>query len=125
MQLHKHKFGTAIVAGDLNSNVIWDKCDRQWNHSDVFRELSEISIKSFYHHFKKEEAGKESVPTFFHRKNANKSYHIDYLLGSSMIVNNMSSISVGEPSEWIKYSDHMPIICEVKGCEELDTKEKI
>lgn len=114
MQLHKNKFETAVLAGDLNSNVIWDKWDRWWNHSDVLRELNEIEIKSLYHHFTKEEAGKELIPTFFHRKDIKKPYHIDYLFGSSSIKDDMTNFTIGNVDEWLQYSDHMPILCELK-----------
>lgn len=113
MQLHKSKFSKAIIAGDFNSNVKWDKWDRWWNHSDVVRELAELKIKSLYHRFYNENAGQETKPTFYHRKNLEKSYHIDYIFVSDMIVKEINSFRIQEAKDWLQYSDHMPICCEI------------
>lgn len=44
--------GKAVLAGDLNSNVRWDKWDRWWNHSDVVNDLAAMGLRSVYHqHF--------------------------------------------------------------------------
>jgi exonuclease III len=41
LKLHKSKLDKAIIAGDLNSNKLWDKKRRKWNHSEVVKVLSE------------------------------------------------------------------------------------
>lgn len=71
-------FEHIIIAGDFNSNRIWDQWDRWWNHSDVIKILEEKNIKSLYHLTTLEEQGKESCPTFYLQKNEGKPYHIDY-----------------------------------------------
>ncbi len=110
LQLHKEKLGDSIIAGDLNSNIIWDKWDRWWNHSDVVRELAEINISSFYHKYHKEEQGKESKPTFYLQKNINKPYHIDYIFGSGCFHYNIIDLNIGQVQDWLAFSDHMPVI---------------
>ncbi len=110
LQLNKFKFGKSIIAGDFNSNVIWDKWDRWWNHSDVVRELGELKIESFYHKFFLEDQGKESKSTFYLQKNIKKPYHIDYIFGSTSFTNSIKSLAVGETSKWLELSDHMPVI---------------
>jgi exonuclease III len=139
LQLHKKKLGTSnaefvssqtmnkhesrsvgtqtannsIIAGDFNSNVFWDKPRRNWNHSDVVRELNEIGIDSLYHTFYKEDQGQETIPTFIFQKNVSKPYHIDYIFASTELIQNIKSVSVGQPERWLKMSDHMPVICEI------------
>ncbi len=110
LQLHKDKIKKGIIAGDLNSNAIWDKWDRWWNHSDVVRELADGGICSIYHHQTNTEHGKEDIPTFFLQKNAQKPYHIDYIFASEILIPDRSSnMEIGKREDWIKWSDHMPI----------------
>lgn len=112
IQIHKSKLKNTIIAGDFNSNVIWDQWDRWWNHSDVVRELEEINIKSLYHLSMKEEQGKESIPTFFLHRKPEKPYHIDYIFGSKKYYDNLKSIKIGSVEKWLKFSDHMPLFAE-------------
>ena len=112
LQVNKTKFKKSLILGDFNSNVFWDKSRRWWNHSDVVRELSEIGIESLYHQHWNEEQGKESKPTFFLQKKSEKPYHIDYVFGSMDFQNRLKKMEVGNVNQWIKISDHMPIICE-------------
>lgn len=112
LQLHKPKLGKTLIAGDFNSNVIWDQWDRWWNHSDVVTELSEIGIESLYHSFSGELQGNETRPTLFHQRNLNKPYHIDYIFGSSEFVENLKQIEIGILEKWFPLSDHLPVISE-------------
>ncbi len=112
LQINKTNLNKALIVGDLNSNAVWDKWDRWWNHSDVVNELKEIGIESLYHKFKNEEQGKESQPTFFLHRNLEKPYHIDYIFGSAEFSNGLKSVEIGEAKEWLKLSDHLPMICE-------------
>ncbi|MBL7691712.1 MAG: endonuclease/exonuclease/phosphatase family protein [Flavipsychrobacter sp.] len=107
---HKGKLSDSIIAGDLNSNPIWDTRARNWNHSDVTRELREMGIVSAYHHIRNEVPGKELSPTFFLQKNLLKPYHIDYIFANESILSaSDSTIEIGETETWIKISDHMPV----------------
>lgn len=115
LQIHKTKLSNAIIAGDFNSNVIWDKWDRWWNHSDVLRELAELGIESLYHKFYNEEQGKEVRPTFYLRKNRTKPYHIDYIFGSADFADSIETFAIGHPEQWLELSDHMPVILTVGG----------
>jgi exonuclease III len=112
LQKHKTKLTKTIIAGDLNSKVIWDRKGRQWNHSDVVRELKELKIESTYHYFYKDEPGKESRPTFFLQKNEKKKYHMDYVFASEEYLRSLKSIEIGKIEDWINESDHMPVVCE-------------
>jgi len=112
-QLNKMKFGKCIVMGDFNSNTIWDKPLRTWNHSNVIRELSKLKIESFYHLNRKEQQGKETTPTLYLQRNLSKSYHIDYIFGSETFSSQLKCLTVGQPEKWLEVSDHMPIYCEL------------
>lgn len=113
LQLHRERLAASnplLIAGDFNSNTCWDEWDRWWNHSDVVRELSEIGIESFYHHYLNEAQGQESHPTLYHRYNKDKPYHVDYVFGSREFLKDGGiSLAVGDANDWLAYSDHMPI----------------
>ena len=115
LQLHQAKIamGDMIICGDFNSNKIWDKKGRLWNHTNVVQELEDIVLVSLYHALKKEAQGHESKPTFYLQRNISKTYHIDYAFIPSSLYTQNSNIEVGEHEEWLHYSDHMPIIFEV------------
>jgi exonuclease III len=113
MKLHKTKFKTAILAGDFNSNVFWDKKNRKWNHSFVVSELQEIGIESLYHRYKMEEQGKETEATFYLTKKIDKPYHLDYIFASKIYSDSMKKIEIGKADFWMKHSDHMPVFCEI------------
>jgi endonuclease/exonuclease/phosphatase family metal-dependent hydrolase len=108
--LNKSKFANCIITGDFNSNSIWDKPRRTWNHSNVVNELRELKIESFYHLDKKEEQGQETTPTLYLQRNLNKPYHIDYIFGSDSFSKRLKSVTVGQPEKWLEISDHMPVI---------------
>ena len=113
IQLHKMKMRKSnfVLCGDLNSNVCWDEWDRWWNHSDVVRELKEIGISSIYHRYYKEEQGNETKATLYHQRNLLKPYHVDYVFAKEDLFDRTENeIIIGHPDQWLKFSDHMPII---------------
>jgi exodeoxyribonuclease-3 len=69
---------STVLAGDFNSNTIWDKKRRAGNHSTVVKRLAEKNNHSVYHAHYKQEQGEEQHPTFYLYKNKAKPYHIDY-----------------------------------------------
>lgn len=114
LQVNKSNFKKILIAGDLNSNAIWDQWDRWWNHSDVVKELEEINITSLYHKYFKEIQGKETKPTFFLQRNLSKPYHIDYCFSSNEFTSDLKKIEVPEFDNWCHSSDHVPIIITFK-----------
>lgn len=110
LQVNKSNFRKIIIAGDLNSNSIWDEWDRWWNHSDVIKELEEQNIKSLYHTFYKENQGKETKPTFFLQRNLIKPYHIDYCFSSNEFTTKLKNVEIPEFDNWMHLSDHVPMI---------------
>ncbi|PKA22706.1 endonuclease/exonuclease/phosphatase family protein [Leptospira levettii] len=105
-QIIKHK---PFIIGDFNSNSIWDKRDRWWNHSEIVSLLDTWNYKSLYHQFFSEKQGNESIPTFYLQRNIEKSYHIDYAFLPSDKADK-SKIEIGKFKDWIDLSDHLPII---------------
>jgi len=110
LQIHREQIAVEniLIVGDFNSNAIWDKQDRWWNHSSVVAELKQVGIRSLYHHQEGEAQGQETVPTFFHHRNRSKPYHIDYAFCSSDILAK-AHLRIGEKDEWLEASDHMPL----------------
>ena len=109
LQVNKSKLNNSIIAGDFNSNAIWDESDRWWNHTDVINELKEIGIESLYHKIRNEKHGKESQHTFTHRA-LKKSYHIDYCFASKLFADKVKIVTVEPFEKWKHLSDHSPLI---------------
>jgi exonuclease III len=114
LQVNKDKLNESIIAGDFNSNTIWDEWDRWWNHSDVVNEFKELGIESFYHKFTGELHGKETKPTLHFQKKSTRPYHIDYIFGTRKFTDKIIKFEIGQFDRWIKISDHMPIMCEIE-----------
>ncbi len=106
-------FDNILIAGDFNSNVIWDEWDRWWNHSDVINILKQKNIESLYHKVTNEEQGKESKKTFFLQRKIEKDFHIDYFFGSSNF-QNPKGLTLGNYDDWIGISDHIPLTLELE-----------
>lgn len=102
----------SILIGDFNSNAIWDKTKKMGNHSDVIQFLNDRQIYSLYHLLLDVEHGKEAHPTLFLLKQLEKPYHMDYCCASKKLITPQTTISIGTYEEWIKLSDHMPVIIE-------------
>lgn len=102
----------SILIGDFNSNAIWDEKRRVGNHTDVVNLLLEKDIQSIYHLKNNCAHGLEQDPTFFLVKNIEKTYHMDYCFASNRLISKKTTIKIGQYEEWIKLSDHMPVIIE-------------
>ena len=114
IQLHRAVLSAnpTVLAGDLNSNVRWDKWDRWWNHSDVVRELAQLGLQSVYHRSRTLLQGAETEPTFFLHRNVAKPYHIDYAFAPVEWLDACAAW-VGEPEKWLPHSDHMPLVVSI------------
>lgn len=116
IQLHRTNISSnpTVLCGDLNSNSQWDERDRCWNHSDVVRELAEIGLLSIYHNQTGEKQGDESTPTLFMYRKVDRPYHIDYAFAPGSILDACrTNFWIGDPNDWLEYSDHMPIAFEI------------
>ena len=100
----------SILIGDFNSNAIWDKERRIGNHTDVESFLNDKNIYSIYHQKKRLKHGNEKHPTLYLLKKLDRPYHMDYCFASKSLYSAKTRIKVGKYEDWIKLSDHMPII---------------
>ena len=112
LQINRENLIDSLIAGDFNSNVAWDQWDRWWNHSDVLKEFQELGLESLYHQYFKEPQGKETQPTLYFRKSLERFYHIDYVFASNPLLSELKRVEIGNPSDWMTVSDHMPLICD-------------
>jgi exodeoxyribonuclease III len=103
-----------IIAGDFNSNVIWDKLHRKVSHSMLVEKLESLNIFSTYHSYSNLAQGIEQHPTYFMYRHQNKPYHIDYCFVSSALLKKLDSVEIGDYNDWINYSDHVPVIATFK-----------
>jgi exodeoxyribonuclease-3 len=99
-----------VLAGDFNSNTIWDRKHRASNHSTVVKFLEDKGIYSSYHLHHKQVQGKEQHPTLYMYRHIDKAYHIDYCFVSAAMAENIRSVEIGNFDFWIRYSDHVPLI---------------
>jgi len=95
----------SIVAGDFNNSIIWDKPNNR-DFYNINEKLELIGLSSSYHKLTSEDFSQEKQGTFYHTKNIQKKYHIDYIYTCGMDV---KSINIGNFEDWVKYSDHCPI----------------
>ncbi len=103
-----------ILAGDFNSNTIWDKPRRKGNHTDVVELLERKGVRSAYHKYFNQIQGKELHPTLYMYRHKNKPYHIDYCFISKDFADRLKKVEVGDYGFWKKYSDHVPLIVTFK-----------
>ena len=99
----------SIVAGDFNNSIIWDKPSNK-DFYNINEKLESIGLSSAYHKLTSDDYGEEKKGTFYHTKNIQKKYHIDYIYTCGM---DLRSVNVGKFEDWIQYSDHCPITVEV------------
>jgi exonuclease III len=99
-----------ILAGDFNSNSIWDKPRRVGNHSELVKVLGRKRISSTYHHHFNQIQGKEEHATFHLYRHLNKPYHLDYCFASDDLMGKLQYVEIGSHELWNMDSDHLPLI---------------
>ena len=103
-----------IIAGDFNSNTIFDKPTKIATHSNLVKFLMSKRIVSTYHYFYNHRHGLEEHPTHFWKRKFDKPFHIDYCFASSQIMMKLKNVQIGNYETWTKHSDHKPLIVEFK-----------
>ena len=81
-------------------------------HLEIVGKLSQKGVKSLFHETNKVEHGKEKKEdaTYYHQRDVSQPFHCDYVFASDDMLKRMQSIEIGKPEEWLKLSDHMPLI---------------
>lgn len=103
-----------ILAGDFNSNSIWDRPKRAANHSNIVQKLRKYKIHSTYHTIRNEIQGEEKQPTFYLYKDKTKPYHLDYCFASIFFMERLKAVRIGSHKKWMPFSDHPPLIIDFK-----------
>jgi len=108
---HPEWFGCrpVVLAGDLNSNKIWDRKREVGSHSDVVNILTERGLVSAYHEFFAEAQGAETHPTLHLHRYAHRPYHVDHIFIPREWMQRLKMVEVGAYDEWSKRSDHCPM----------------
>lgn len=101
-----------VLAGDFNSNSIWDKPNRVYNHTSLVEFLKTKDIVSTYHHFHHQAQGQERDKTLFMHRKTDRSYHIDFCFASKALIDKLTNVEVGTYHAWTNYSDHKPVMVE-------------
>jgi exonuclease III len=101
-----------VIAGDFNSNTIWDKERPGRNHTEVVRLLKTYGSLSAYHAHFNESHGAETRPTYYFLHRQNRPYHLDYIFAPKAW--RVQSVQVGSFEEWGHLSDHVPVIVDLK-----------
>ncbi len=104
----------AILAGDLNNHVRWDKPGKASNHANTVAVCAMHGLVSAYHVHNNLEHGKERHPTLYWRDRTQigPKYHIDYAFISKRSVQLMQRVSIGSYQRWVAtgLSDHVPLL---------------
>jgi endonuclease/exonuclease/phosphatase family metal-dependent hydrolase len=102
-----------VLAGDLNSNKIWDAHRKVGNHSAVVKLLDEHRLVSAYHDYFDEPHGEESRHTMFFYRRRDRTFHLDYIFIPREWAVRLKAVEVGKFETWSKLSDHCPVVVDV------------
>lgn len=101
-----------VILGDFNSNQRSSPRGRMGNHAVLAANLQVLGLTSAYHFATGEKSGMETRPTFYHGRKAEQSGHIDYVFIPTRWIRRLKGVEVGNPNEWLSYSDHCPVMVE-------------
>lgn len=99
-----------IICGDFNCDVRLTDKRHGKNVYEVIEKLSEKGLVDAYHYLTGEEQGKESIPTFYWRRDLNSPFHLDHVFSAP---DKVKDLQIGNAEKWLGISDHMPIIFEI------------
>jgi exodeoxyribonuclease-3 len=103
----------AVVAGDFNNSVFWDRPRKRTNFVGIATFLSKLGLASAYHAVTGESFAQERHPTLWFLKRPMQGYHIDYCFMPQTWFSRSVSVWVGQHEEWLAHSDHAPLMITV------------
>ena len=103
----------AVVAGDFNNSVFWDRPGKRTNFVGIAHRLSQLGLVSAYHTATGESFAQERHSTLWFLKRPYQSYHIDYCFVPATWFARSVSVWVGPHEEWLAHSDHAPLLVSV------------
>ena len=112
--------GNLIMCGDFNADMSLGGPHAQ-NFSDFISTLRRYGLEDIYHRINDEREGDESQATFYLYKDLNKPLHLDHVFAESYIVTSFKILD----KEWLKYSDHLPLVFEIEVWPKIDSDMKI
>jgi len=109
--------GPAVVAGDLNNHVLWDKPGYAANHANAVEQFHNLGMTSAYHADRGVAQGDETKPTHYWRDRTKHgpTYHIDYIFMPRDWVAGLREMMVGGFEHWSGrgLSDHVPLVIDI------------
>ena len=109
----------AVVAGDFNNSVFWDRPGKWTNFVSIANSLAKLGLTSAYHAVTRESFAQERQATLWFLKRPHQGYHIDYCFVPRSWLFPSSTVWVGQHKEWLAHSDHAPLVVTVNDNEPL------
>lgn len=110
------KNGPVIIMGDFNLEKrvtsSYSGLGGKSGYNKIIDLFNSYNLISCYHHVNQEEYGMESQYTYYHYQDLEKPFHIDYCLVSQEFIADMKNFRIGEIGEYLRVSDHSPLIFE-------------
>ena len=102
----------SLIIGDFNAPF---SAGNKYNFiKEINASLNKIDIYSLYHEFYKFNIGHHKHSTFFSRRKKEHPNMLDYCYGSSFFIDKIKDLHIGDYDNWIRLSDHMPIIIDME-----------
>ena len=103
----------SILIGDYNTPNIEKPVEK--TGFMVVEEFKKLEVFSAYHEYFKKGYGEHNHYTFYQHKKTEFKHMLDYCFASKSIIERISNVEIGKYEDWIKYSDHCPLIVEIDG----------
>ena len=101
-----------VLAGDFNSNSIWDRPGRPFDHGRLVRRLrDQLGVVSAYHAWHGVAHGAEPHATHYFLRKRERPYHLDYCFVPESWP--IRGVSVGGEGAWAGLSDHRPVVVDL------------